>query len=117
MPDLLVAKITAMTPADVMSRAITFFHSQNWRLQSQSGSFASFVRMTRVSSRQLLMATLLTLCLIVPGVIYYFLGIRGTRRQQNIAVSLKPYGERCEVQVTYPPGASTLIIHFLADLV
>ena len=117
MPDLLVTKITAMGPADVMTCAVRFFTAQKWRVQSQNGSIATFVRMTKVRSRQILVATLLTLCLIVPGVLYYYLEIRGTRRQQSIAVSLKPQGERCEVLVTYPPGTSDLIIEFLADLV
>lgn len=117
MPDLLVNKVTAMKPADVMARAVNFFTAQNWRVQSKNGSIAVFVGVPRLRRLQMLMAALLTLCFIVPGVLYYFLEIRGCRREQTISIDLKPQGERCEVVVTYPPGNGDLIIHFLADLV
>jgi hypothetical protein len=117
MPDLLVTKITAMNQADVMARAVSYFTAQNWRVQSQNDSAATFAGMPRLTWPQKVMMVLLTLCFILPGVLYYFLKIRGSRREQNISVDLKPLGQRCEVVVTYPPGSNDLIVNFLADLV
>jgi hypothetical protein len=117
MPDLLVTKITAMKPADVLACAETFFTAQNWRVKSRDGYIVTFVGLPRINWLHRLVAVLLTLCLIVPGILYYFLEIRGTRREQSINVNLKPQGERCEVRVSYPPGNNDLITHFLADLV
>lgn len=117
MPDLLVTKLTAMKPADVMARAAGFFTAQKWRVKSQEGNIATFVGVAGLNRLHRVMLVLLTLCLIIPGVLYYFLEVRGRRREQSISVSLKPQGERCEVVVTYPPGNNDLIVEFLSDLV
>jgi sensor c-di-GMP phosphodiesterase-like protein len=117
MPDLLVSKVTAMKPAEVMVRAGRFFTAQKWRVKSQDGYIATFVGVPGLNRMHRVMLVLLTLCLIFPGVLYYFLEVRGSRREQSITVSLKPQAERCEVVVTYPPGNNDLIIAFLSDLV
>lgn len=117
MPDLIVSKVTAMKPADVMTSAVRFFTAQNWRVESQNGYVATFVGMPKLYWVHTMLAVVLTLCLIVPGILYYFLEIRGMRRLQSINVNLNPQGDRCAVTVTYPPGNNDLILHFLADLV
>ena len=117
MPDLLVSKVTAMKPADVMVCAVEFFTAQKWRVKSQEGYLATFVGLPALNRLHRVMLVLLSLCLIFPGVLYYFLEVRGSRREQSIRVSLKPQGERCEVLVAYPPGNSDLITEFLSDLV
>lgn len=117
MSDLLVTKTTAMQPADVMIRAVQFFTAERWRVQSQNGSIATFIGMSRPHWLQMSLTVLLTLCLVVPGVIYYAFAIRRQRREQSIAVATNPRGERCLVMVTYPPGTEKLMTSFLADLV
>lgn len=117
MPDLLVSKTTAMKPAEVMSRAVMYFAAQNWHVTAQDGYIATFAGMPRLHWMHTLTALLLTLCFIVPGVLYYFLKIRGSRHEQRININLQPRGERCEVEVTYPPGNNSLIVDFLANLV
>jgi hypothetical protein len=117
MSELLVTKTTAMKPADVMFRAVQFFTAERWRVQSQNGSIATFIGMPRLHWLQMSLAVLLTLCLVIPGIIYYAVAIRRQRREQSIAVTTNPRGERCLVMVTYPPGAESLMTSFLADLV
>lgn len=117
MPDLQVSKVTAMKPADVMVRAVRFFTAQRWRVKSQNGTIATFTGAARLDWPHRLRVILLTLCLIVPGILYYFLGVRRSRREQTVCVELMPAGERCKVMVTYPAEDSELIVEFLAGLV
>lgn len=117
MPDLRVTKTTAMKPADVMVRAVQFFTAERWRVQSQNGSIATFIGMPKLHWLQMSLAVLLTLCLVIPGVIYYTVALRKQRREQSIAVTTNPRGERCLVMVTYPPGTEKMMTSFLADLV
>ncbi|HEV2135616.1 MAG TPA: hypothetical protein VGR47_15380 [Terracidiphilus sp.] len=117
MPDLQVSKVTAMKPADVMVRAVRFFTAQHWRVKSQNGTIATFTSVARLDWPQRLKVILLTMCLVFPGVLYYFLGARRGRREQTVCVDLLPEGDRCKVMVTYPAEDSELIIEFLAGLV
>lgn len=117
MPDLLVTKTTALKPADVLVRAEQFFASERWQVKLRNGCFTIFEGRPRADSLQLLYVFLLTLCLVIPGIVYYTLSVRRQRRVQTIAVSANPRGERCEVQVTYQPGAERLMTEFLAALV
>lgn len=117
MPGLVVTKVTAMKPADVMLRAVTFFPAQKWRVKSQEDYITSFAGMPALDRLHRVMLVLLTLCLILPGVLYYYLEVRGSRREETIGVNVTPQGERCEVVVTYPPGSNDLITEFLSHLV
>jgi hypothetical protein len=117
MPDLQVSKVTALKPAEVMIRTVRFFTAQHWRVKSQNGTIATFTGLSRLDWSQRVMVIVLTLCLVVPGILYYFLGIRRGRREQTVCVDLMPEGERCKVMVTYPAEDSELIVEFLAGLV
>ena len=116
MADLVVTKTTTLPPEEVLVRAVQFFTNESWRAQSQTNRIATFVGMPKVPWFQLLMALLLTFCLIVPGLIYYILVIRKARRMQNIVVTTTPKDHGCEVVVTYAPHAEKLVTNFLAAL-
>lgn len=117
MPDLLVTKTTALKPADVITHAEQFFASEHWQVQSRDDCTASFVGRPRPPFYQMLLTVLFSLCLVVPGVVYYSVAVRKLRRVQSIAVTAKLRGDRSEVMVQYPPGTERLMTDFLADLV
>lgn len=113
----LVAKVETTLPSeDVLVRAVQFFTNQNWRAQSQANRVATFVGATKLPIMHLILAILLTACFVIPGLLYYFLVIRGMRRMQNIVVTTTPKGQGCEVVVTYPPSAQSLVNNFFSAL-
>ena len=117
MPDLRVTKITALAPADVLARAEQFFTSEHWQVQSRNGCAATFVRKPTLTWHEVLLTVLFSLCLVVPGAVYYTAARRRHRRDESIAVTAKPYGDRSEVVVQYLQGTERLMREFLADLV
>jgi hypothetical protein len=116
MADRVVTKTTSLPPEDVLVRAVQFFTTETWRAQSQTNRIATFVGVPKVPWFHLLVAILLTLCLVVPGLIYYLLVIRKMRQLQNIVVTTTPKDGGCEVVVSYPPHAGKLAENFLAAL-
>ena len=116
MADPVVTKTTTLPPEEVLVRAVQFFTNESWRAQSQTNRIATFVGMPKIPWFQLLLAILLTLCLIIPGLIYYILIIKKARRMQNIVVTTTPMDQGCEVIVTYAPHAAKLVTNFLNAL-
>jgi hypothetical protein len=116
MPDLVATRSTSLPPEEVMVRAVQFFTTENWRAQSQTNRIATFVGMPKVPWFQLLIALLLTVCLVIPGLIYYILVIRKARKMQNIVVTTTPKEAGCDVVVSYPPHARKLAEGFFASL-
>lgn len=116
MADLVVTRYTSLAPDDVMVRAVQFFTNENWRAQSQTNRVATFVGVPRIPWFQLLIALLLTFCLVIPGLIYYILVIRKVRRLQNLVVTATPKQAGCDVVVTYPSHAQRYVSSFFAAL-
>ncbi|HUY15356.1 MAG TPA: hypothetical protein VMX16_17270 [Terriglobia bacterium] len=116
MADLVATKNTNLPPEEVLVRAVQFFTNESWRAQSQTNRIATFVGVPKIPWAQLLLAILLTLCFVVPGVIYYLLVIRKMRRLQNVVVTTTPKGTGCEVVVSYAPQAAKLVESFFAAL-
>src|ERR1019366_2753963 len=116
MADLTATTQTSLPPEEVMVRAVQFFTNENWRAQSQTSRIATFVGLPKIPWFHLLLAILLTICFVVPGVIYYILVIKKARRLQNIVVTTTPVSAGCDVAVTYPPHAQRLVDSFLAAL-
>lgn len=116
MADLVETKTTSLGAEEVLVRAVQFFTNENWRAQSQTNRIATFVGVPKVPWLHLLIAILLTLCLIVPGLIYYILVIKKARQLQNIVVTTTPKDTGCEVVVSYPPHAEKLVQSFFAAL-
>lgn len=102
MADLVANTYSALHPEDVLVRAVQFFTNEKWRVQSQTNRIATFVGMNRVSWFQIMLAVMLTMFFIVPGVIYYLVVISKMRRLQNLVVTTTPRGLGCDVVVTYP---------------
>lgn len=113
----LVAKIdVTLPPEEVMVRAVQFFTNEKWRAQSQTNRIATFVGMGRIAWFQIMLAILLTMCFVVPGVIYYVIVISKMRRLQNIAVTTTPTDSGCQVVVSYPPHAQKMVDAFFVAI-
>lgn len=116
MADLVATRSTSLPPEEVLVRAVQFFTNENWRAQSQTNRIATFVGVPKVPWIHLLIALLLMLCLIVPGLIYYIFVIRKARQLQNMVVTTTPKDVGCEVVVSHPPYAAKLVETFFAAL-
>jgi hypothetical protein len=116
MADRVLTKSTNLPPEEVLVRAVQFFTTETWRAQSQTNRIATFVGVPKIPWFHLLLAILLTLCFVVPGLIYYFLVIRKLRQLQNIVVTTTPKDRGCEVVVSYPSHAEKLAENFFAAL-
>ncbi len=102
MADLVATRTTNLPPEEVLVRAVQFFTNENWRAQSQTNRIATFVGVPKVPWVHLLIAILLMLCLVIPGVIYYIVVIRKVRQLQNMVVTTTPKDTGCEVVVVHP---------------
>ena len=116
MADLVATRKTTLSPEEVMVRAVQFFTNERWRAQSQTNRIATFVGLGKVPWFQLLIAIILTGFLVLPGLLYYVLVIRKTRRLQNLVVTTSPRETGCDVVVTYPPHAQRYVDSFFAAL-
>jgi len=116
MADLVVTRYTTLAPEDVLVRAVQFFTNETWRAQSQTNRVATFVGVPKIPWFQLMLAILLTFCLIIPGLIYYLLVIRKLRQLQNVVVTTTPREVGCDVVVTYPSYAQRYVDSFFAAL-
>lgn len=116
MADLVANTHTTLPAEEVMVRAVQFFTTERWRTQSQTNRIATFVGVPKIPWAHLALAILLMFCLIVPGVIYYFVVIAKLRRLQNIVVTTTPREPGCDVVVTYPQHAQKLVDAFFSAL-
>jgi hypothetical protein len=116
MADLTATTFTSLPPEEVMVRAVQFFTNESWRAQSQTNRIATFIGVPKIPWIHLMLAAILTICFIVPGVIYYLLVIRKVRRLQNVVVTTTPKDGGCDVVVTYAPHAQQLVNSFFAAL-
>lgn len=116
MADLVVTRYTTLPADEVLVRAVQFFTNENWRAQSQTNRVATFVGVPKIPWFQLMLAILLTFCLIIPGLIYYLLVIRKARQLQNLVVTTTPRQVGCDVVVTYPPYAQRYVDSFFGAL-
>ena len=95
MADQVLNVHVALRSDDVIVRAVQFFTNERWRAQSQSERIATFVGRPKFSYVQLVLAILLTLACVLPGVIYYLLVIRKAFALQNIVVTTTPHSTYC----------------------
>ena len=116
MADLVATTVTTLPPDEVMVRAVQFFTNQKWRAQSQTNRVATFVGVIKVPWIHLLLAIILMLCFVVPGIIYYFLVVRKMRGFRNIVVTTTSRGSGAEVVVTYPSDSQQMVNNFFAAL-
>ena len=116
MADLVATRHTTLPPEEALVRAVQFFTNEKWRAQSQTNRVATFVGVIRIPWFQILLAILLTVCFVIPGVIYYVVVISKMRRLQNIVVTTTPQGDGCDVVVSYPPHAQKMVDSFFNAL-
>src|SRR6266852_110145 len=116
MADLVARTQTTLPPDEVMVRAVQFFTNEKWRAQSQTNRIATFVGVIKVPWIHLVLAVLLMVCFVVPGVLYYFLVIRKMRNLRNIVVTTTPNDGGSEVVVSYPDDSQRMVDSFFVAL-
>jgi hypothetical protein len=116
MADTVVTKQTSLSGEEVVTRAIQFFSTENWRTTSQSSRNATFEGRTPIPWFMLIFTFIGYICCVIPGVIMYIMVIKKMRRFQNMVVAVAPVGQGTEVTVTHPAHAKKLAERFLAAL-
>jgi len=116
MADSVVTKQTSLSGDEVVTRAIQFFSTENWRTTSQSTRNATFEGRPPIPWFLMLLTIIGYCCCIVPGIIIKILVIKKMRRFQNIVVAAAPMNQGSEVTVTHPAHAKKLAERFLAAL-
>lgn len=116
MADSVITKQTNLSGEEVVTRAIQFFSTENWRTTSQSPRNATFEGRPPIPWFLMLLTIVGYMCCIVPGIIIKIMVIKKMRRFQNIVVTAAPMSQGTEVTVTHPPHAKKLAGRFLAAL-
>jgi hypothetical protein len=116
MADAVINKQTHLSTEEVITRAIQFFSTENWRATSQSGRAATFEGKVAVPWLMLLLTVLGYIACFIPGIIMYVMVVRKVRRFQNLVVTASPKDGGSEVVVTCPPQAKKLASRFLEAL-
>jgi len=116
MADSVLTKQTTLAGEEVVTRAIQFFSTENWRATTQSSRNATFAGRPPIPWLLLLLTIVGYLCCVVPGVIMYIAFVRKMRRLQNLVVVVTAASDGTEVTVTYPGSAKKLVERFLAAL-
>jgi hypothetical protein len=116
MADSVLTKQTNLSGEEVVTRAIQFFSTENWRTTSQSPRAASFEGRPPIPWFMMLLMIVGYICCLVPGIIIKIMVIKKMRRFQNIVVAVSPMNRGTEVTVTHPDHAKKLAGRFLAAL-
>ena len=106
---------TNLDGKEVIVKAIHFFTSERWRLQSQSESNAVFVGKTPIPWGFLVLEVMGFFFFIIPGIILYIL-VAKKFGFQNIVVSIAPINEGTDVSMTFSKSAKKLVQQFLITL-
>jgi hypothetical protein len=116
MADSVLTKQTSLSGEEVVTRAIQFFSTENWRATSQSPRNATFEGRPPIPWFMMLLMIAGYICCIVPGIIIKIMVIKKMRRFQNLVVTTATMNQGTEVTVTYPSHAKNLAERFLAAL-
>ncbi|MGA2870885.1 MAG: hypothetical protein ABSF34_17200 [Verrucomicrobiota bacterium] len=116
MADSVLTKQTTLSGEEVVTRAIQFFSTENWRTTSQSPRAATFEGRPRIPWFLMLLNIVGYMCCIVPGIVIKIIIIKKMRRFQNLVVAVTPMNTGTEVIVTHPDHAKKLAKRFLAAL-
>lgn len=109
-------KKTTLPCDEVMTRAVQFFSTEKWRPTTQSGRTATFEGRIPIPWISMFITIVALMCLVIPGIICYFLLIKKLRRFQNLIVSSNPVTGGCEVAVSHPDYAMKLVARFMDGL-
>lgn len=116
MADAVANKRTSLANEEVITRAVQFFPTQNWRPSSQTARAATFDGRPPIPWLMMLMTVLGFMFCIVPGIICYVMLIKKARRFQNLVVTASPVQGGSDVTITHPSGAKKLAEKFLNSL-
>ena len=116
MADSVLTKQTTLTGEEIVTRAIQFFSTENWRTTSQSPRAATFEGRPPIPWFLMLLNIVGYMCCIVPGIIIKIIIVKKMRRFQNIVVTVTPMTTGTEVTVTHPDHAKKLAGRFLAAI-
>ena len=116
MADLVLNKRTTISSEEVVTRAVQFFSTAQWRATSQSPRAATFEGIPPIPWFMIVLMILGYICCVVPGIIIQITLIRKMRRFQNLVVTATMQGGGTDVVLTYPKHARKLADRFLAAL-
>jgi hypothetical protein len=116
MADSVLTKQTSLSGEEIVTRAIQFFSTENWRTTSQSPRAATFEGRPPIPWFLILLNIVGYMCCIIPGIVIKIIIIKKMRRFQNIVVAVTPMTKGTEVTVTYPDHAKKLANRFIAIL-
>ena len=116
MADLTASCRTALAGEDVIVRAVQFFTSDRWRVQSQSARVATLIGRPKIPVGLILLTIVGFFFFIVPGFLLYLLVIRRVVRLQNIVVTVTPVSGATDVVITYPKTVGKLANAFIDSL-
>jgi len=116
MADLILNKQTPLSGEEVITRAVQFFSTAQWRPTTQSARAATFEGRLPIPWFMMLLTILGYCCCLVPGIIMKIMIIKKMRRFQNLVVATTTITGGTEVTVTYPPHSKKLAQGFLDAL-
>src|ERR1700722_7160831 len=116
MADFVLTKQTNLSGEEVVTRAVQFFSTENWRTTSQSPRNATFEGRPPIPWFMMLLMIVGYICCIIPGIIIKIMVIKKMRRFQNIVVAAPAMNQGTEGPVTHPSHAKKLAERFLAPL-
>lgn len=116
MANSVASKRTGIPSEEVITRAVQFFATANWRPTSQSARAATFEGRAPIPWFMLLFAVVGFIACVVPGIIFYIVAIKKVRKFVNLIVTATPAEGGTDVTVTYPSQAKKLAVRFMAAL-
>jgi hypothetical protein len=116
MADLVLNKHTNLTSEEIITRAVQFFSTAQWRATSQSPRAATFEGKIPIPWGMMLLMILGYACCVIPGIIIQITLVRKMRRFQNLVVTATPQNQGTDVVLTYPKHARKLAERFLTAL-
>lgn len=116
MANLVTTHKTSLQGEDVIVRAVQYFTNEKWRAQSQSARVATFQGRPSIPWFLLFLTVIAFICLVVPGIVMYFLIIRRVYRFVNLVVTANPLQSGSEVVINYPKHARRLVNRFTESL-
>ena len=116
MADSVLTKQTTLSGEEVVTRAIQFFSTENWRTTSQSSRAVTFEGRPPIPWFMILLTIVGYICCLVPGIIMWFMVVKKMRRFQNLVVAVTTTPQGSEITVTHPNHAKKLAERFLAAL-
>jgi hypothetical protein len=116
MADIVSTKKTSLPSEEVITRAIQYFSSVQWRPSSQSGRAVSFDGKVPIPWGSIVLTICGFILCVVPGIICYFMLIRKVHRFVNLVVTANPVLDGTDVIISHPKSARAAVNRFFNAL-